>query len=154
MAPEWRRSLYDPRIINAPTGIQFLMHMNSHINNDLARAIDQSRAPASYHHDYKVNVGTILSKVALEHAEEYIPLESETLRSIARLITMRYIGNARERAWRDGMELQQLTPGNKAHAAKVHLIEQRALVEGRRIYLAASTALRAGRAAESVALRY
>lgn len=130
MAPEWRRSLYSPAVVRAAPGIQFLMHMNAHINNDLAQALALSGVDDDYKHDYTDIVGNILEEVATQHADRYIPL-SPYLRQTALRTSLGYIAIARERAWRNGKLLQAAQRDEPVQEVIVKKIERRAVQEGR-----------------------
>jgi hypothetical protein len=108
MSPEWRRTLYDENVINAKPGIQFLMHMNAHINSDLAQALVMSGVHEDYKADFTLMVGKMLEEVATKHALQYTELRSPLMRRLVLKGCLHYIGIARERAWRDGLTLRNI----------------------------------------------
>lgn len=152
ISPEWVRTLGSQMIIKAQPGVQFLMHMNAHINNDLAQALYRSGVDPEYHHDFKLSIGKILEEVALAHADELIPLTSARMRRNAMNGSLWYIAWARERAWKEGMALQELkvqedTPLSKvvelenARQKRVRNIERTALMQGRIMFLGSQALL-------------
>lgn len=150
---EWRRSLYSPSVIHAQPGVQFLNHMNSHINNDLGQALYMSGVHEDYKPDFTLMVGKMLEDVASKHAEQYIPLRSGMMRTVALKACLQYIAVARERAWRDGKKLQAAHQNTDSHKQIVRRIEQTAVAQGRLLLHGSNLLLGAAAQTETIAGR-
>ncbi|MGH7241197.1 MAG: DUF5995 family protein [Candidatus Saccharimonadales bacterium] len=152
MDSEWRRSLYDPRVVAAMPGIQFLSQMNSHIANDLGRALRQSKVSDEYKPDFTIMVGKKLDEVASRHAQELIPLQIPALRGLTLATCLKYIDVTREIAWHDGKRLLA-AHGTPEEARIEYQIKRNALRQGKVLHHSGTVALNGAIQLEAIANR-
>lgn len=148
--PPWQIALLSPRLLDpdVPPALQAGMGVQGHIeSSDLLDTFIASKSPASYHHDYHVNVKRDIADTIDERAAEFIPGTS-ALRAVMAGIMKVLIDRGRSQAWIDFQASRTMTAAEcdelrRARDLKAARFNRRYLVMG-------AAMLRAGAALERV----
>jgi hypothetical protein len=129
VSKSWSKLFYDPAVVKAPEGVQFLLGMFAHIKLDLPQALNSSVVNSDYYHDYQEIVGDLIDATAHSLAPRYVPGP----RCLTKRITgcaVRSIASWREKAWCDSLLLATSENEHQSHALVTHLDKSTARMSG------------------------
>jgi hypothetical protein len=138
----WRQLFCDPTAKTAPSGIQFLLGMNAHINYDLPQALNTSRVDEDYYPDYRTVVGALIGATAQKLSSSYLEIPGIG-RDLLTAGTVYKIAQWREKAWHAGNALQLARDDERATDKILKNLDRSAERKGRWILPIGSFALNA-----------